>query len=408
MNYGGRFGDLWLLLTGLMLLVSVVAQQVSLFMVGAVLLATAGISRLWERYCLSRIEYSRTIAPARAFPGEAVELHITLVNRKPLPLAWLEVEDEVPDGIAFSGDVQLTSSFKTGRRLLGHLLALRWYERVIRTYRFTAPPRGYYSFGPLTMRSGDLFGLFSTERTQPAEDHLIVYPEVRPMAALGLPPRFLIGDMRLKRSLVQDPMRMVGVREYTPGDSIRQVHWRATARAQRLQVKQLEATTSLDLLIFLNVSTTVPDWLGVAPALMERAVTTAASVADHALAHSYRVGLYANANPPGSDQQLRIEVGRAGDQRLRVLEALAKVTGLATVSMEAFLRRETRSLPWGATLLIVTSVLPEGMLASLTRLRRAGRQVAVVYTGDAAAPGHFAGIPVYTTQWTDDGELELA
>lgn len=409
MNYSGRFGDLWLLLTIALVLVALVAQQASLFIVGGLLLATAGASRLWERYCLSRVEYTRTLTPPRAFPGETVELRVQVANRKPLPLAWLQAEDEAPMAAAFADTAQLAPSFKTGRQVLVHLLGLRWYERVTRTYRFTVQRRGYYAFGPVTLRSGDLFGLFSTERTLPAEDHLTVYPTVLPLAQLGLPPKFLVGDLRMRRALLRDPLRVVGVRDYAPGDSLRQVHWRVTARLQRLQVKQLEATTSLDLLLFLNVSTTVPDWLGVSPELLERAVTAAASVADHALAHGYRVGLYANTNPPGSDQQLRLPSSRGGGHRQKLLEALAQVSGLATLPMDAFLRRETRALPWGATLVVITAVLPQGMLATLARLRRAGRRVAVVSAGVEPAPSLAGGVPVYGIQWEEDGVgLQLA
>lgn len=395
------------MLTIAILVVAVTARQPSLFIIGTVLLVTAGVSRLWERYCLTRVEYTRTILPSRAFAGETVELRVRIVNRKPLPLAWLEVEDEVPAAVHFPPGTA-RASHKTGRAILRRMLALRWYESVTHTYRFTVQARGYFAFGPLTLRSGDLFGFFTTDRQVLDEQYLIVYPAVLPVEALGLPPRFLMGEVSQKRALIRDPLRVVGVREYAPGDTLRQVHWRATARMPTLQVKQLESSTSLDLLLFLNVSTTVPDWFGVAPELLEQAVTVTASLADHALNAGYRVGLYANTNLPRSDQQVKLAAASDAAHRQRVLEALAQVGGLSTVAMDSFLQRETRNLAWGATIVVVTAVAPEGLLAGLTRLRRAGRQVALVQVGDgelASVPG----IPVYrATAGEARGAVRLA
>ena len=44
-----------------------------------------------------------------------------------------------------------------------------------------------------------------------------------------------------------DPLRTVGVRDYHPEDSFRHLHWKATARAQQLQVRVFEPTTVTQL-----------------------------------------------------------------------------------------------------------------------------------------------------------------
>ena len=54
------------------------------------------VSRVWDRYCLVGLGYRRTLGQTRAFFGEEVPLTLEIVNAKPLPLAWLEIEDAVP------------------------------------------------------------------------------------------------------------------------------------------------------------------------------------------------------------------------------------------------------------------------------------------------------------------------
>ncbi|MBX6771625.1 MAG: DUF58 domain-containing protein, partial [Chloroflexi bacterium] len=79
-----------------LLVLSAIAHQLPLFLLSLTLLGAAGLSRLWERYCLAGLEYRRRFSTDRATFGETIDLEIEIVNRKLLPLAWLEIEDEIP------------------------------------------------------------------------------------------------------------------------------------------------------------------------------------------------------------------------------------------------------------------------------------------------------------------------
>src|SRR5919197_172342 len=187
-----------------------------------------------------------------------------------------------------------------GRRLLTMLMSVRWYERVRRHYRVLCSARGVHTFGPATVRTGDVFGLASQEMEVRDEEYLLVYPRIVSLDQLRLPAGNPFGDVPLRRQwLFEDPLRTVGVREYRPGDSPRRLHWKATARApgQQLQVKLIEPTTTNRLLVLLNVSTSGQNWSwqGYDPEALEAAITTAASVAQWAVDRGYLVGLAANA-----------------------------------------------------------------------------------------------------------------
>jgi uncharacterized protein (DUF58 family) len=80
------------------------------------------------------------------------------------------------------------------------------------------------------LRTGDLFGLVSRELDLDLTSVLVVYPRVVPVTALGLPARQPIGERRTRSWLFEDPSRLVGVREHRPGDSLRRIHWAASAR----------------------------------------------------------------------------------------------------------------------------------------------------------------------------------
>src|SRR5205823_12615047 len=88
--------------------------------------------------------------------------------------------------------------------------------------------------------------------------------------------------------------RVIGVRDYAYGDSLRRVHWKATARTMQLQSKVYEATTTHALVIFLNIMARLDAYYGIHPELQELATCAAASVTNWAIDQGYAAGLYAN------------------------------------------------------------------------------------------------------------------
>jgi uncharacterized protein (DUF58 family) len=350
-----------------------------LFVVALILLLVALVSRVWERYCLVGLGYRRSLEQTRAFFGEVVPLTVEIVNQKPLPLAWLEIEDTIPGGGLSLAPAHVGPSHIPGRRLLTTLLSVRWYERVRRHYRVTCGARGLHPFGPATLRTGDVFGLATQELTVPGEDYLLVYPKIISLEQLGLPASNPFGDAPARRQwLFEDPMRTIGVREYRPGDSPRHLHWKATARApgQALQVKLLEPTTTHRLHVLLNVSTSGQNWSwqGYDPDVLEAAITTAASVASWASERGFMVGLAANAKIFHSSAAVRLPPSRDPRQLMHVLEALATLVPMPTRAPDSLVELEARALAFGTTVVMVTAVANEALIDRLQRLRRGGHQ----------------------------------
>ena len=80
----------------ILLVLSLLTGQGLLALMCILLLLTAGMSRLWDRWSLVRVTYRRELSQSRAFPDDEVELIIRIDNRKPLPLVALTVRDIVP------------------------------------------------------------------------------------------------------------------------------------------------------------------------------------------------------------------------------------------------------------------------------------------------------------------------
>lgn len=387
-------GGAWLIITFVLLVAAILMRQAPILLVALLFFLVSGITRLWARYALERVEYSRHLASPRVFFGETVTLEIGVTNRKLLPLPWMHVQDEVPDGVVFLKGRTHPSS-KPTRAILANFLSLGWYRRLTYRYPVQCLRRGYFTFGPATIRSGDLFGFFQKTSTVKTLDRLLVYPRIVSLEELGLPSRDPFGDLRIRRHLFEDPVQVLSTRDYAYGDPLKRINWKATARLNRLQTRVFEPTTTVDLALFLDMRTAVPPRLGPSEQLLETAVITAASIASHALHQSYRIGLYVNEPYRETERMIKLPPSDHPEQELRVLEALAQVQGWPFMPVEELLNTEGRTLPWSATLAVITAAPLAPVLASLHRFRRVGRRVALIVVGGSGPRLNMDGIIMY-------------
>lgn len=387
-------GRAWLPITVVLLLAAVALEQALLLLVALIFFLASGIARLWARYALQRVDYGRHLSANRAFFGDTIVLDTRIANSKILPLPWVHILDEVPDELTFI-KVRTTPAFRKGRAHLSSFLSLGWYHRITRRYSVQCLRRGYFTFGPATIRSGDLFGFFHNETTEEKLDYLLVYPRIVPLEDLGIGSKAPFGDIRVRRHLYEDPVRVVSTRDYAPGDPLKHIHWKATARLRRLQSRVFEPTTTVDLALFLDVRTVEAPLWGRVEQLLETAVIAAASIASHAVQNGHRVGLYVNEPYLYSGGLIRLPSSDHPDQHQRVLEALAQVQGWPALPMEQLLNREARNIHGFATLAVITAEPSEQLLASLLRFRRAGRRVVLVTVGGQPGGSSPGGLPQY-------------
>ena len=404
-------GTYWPWIAGLLFFIGLIMHQVPLLLVSLLLLLVWGITRLWERYSLTRIEFQRRLSARRAFFGEEVILELDIANRKPLPLPWLEISEEIPLEVTLLTG-QTSPSPKTTRALITNLFSVGWYHRLRRRYRLRCGQRGCFTFGPTQIRSGDLFGFSRQEMRIDRVDRLTVYPRILPVVRPDIPSKQPLGDIRIRRHIFQDPILIRGVREYQSGDSLKRIHWKTSARLGRLQTKLFEPTTSVDMGIFLDVRTVPPPGWGTVTQLHELGIIAAASIASQAMAAGYRVGLYINQRRQFTGERIRIPPSQHTDQMVHILEALAQVhTSIESAPAARFVALESRNLPWGSTVLVITAAPTEALLATLLRMKRVGRSVVLVQVGGAAALSGRDGLPGYRvpddTPWPDMNELVL-
>lgn len=309
-----------------------------------------------------------------AFLGERVAVSLEISNPSWLPLPWLRVTESRPLELATSEQ-------------LGRVYALRPRERIQIAYELHCVRRGYYPVGPLTLSAGDFFGFSDARGREEARQYLTVYPRIIPLARLALPSRLPHGVLGATRRIFEDPARLRGVREYQPGDTLRRIHWKASAHADALLVKQFAPAISLESMVLLNLNSQEYHRQRIYSA-SEWAIVVAASVATFLESMRQAVGLASNgrdpllAGAPAASACPPAIPPRPGRPHLmKALEVLARVE--VADQSEPFVRwaqRLAASLSWGTTVLVITPAADEATCQGFHRLTRAGMNVVLLVT----------------------------
>jgi uncharacterized protein (DUF58 family) len=360
----------------LMFVVSVALRNSMLFLLDVTLLIIVFTSWLWGRYCLASVSYARRFVADRLFPGEETDFWIEVINAKPLPLTWLRAEDEIPAGLAV-----VYSNDHVQRRMLTNLFSLRWYERVRRRYRLRGEMRGAYDLDPALVTSGDLFGFRQRRAEIGSRQTVLVYPKIVAIDQLGLPPARPLGDYGADRRIVEDPWRIAGARDYQAGDSVRHLHWKATAHRGLLQTKLFDPSASPHWMVCLNTQTLERLYEGVIVDYLETAIVVAASIAHAGLEARRSVGLTSNSTIRASQHWAYVPASRHAQQNTHILEALAQLTHPPVITFDKMLRSAAPRFPFGASLFIVTPLITDAILDAVWEMRRAAHPLQLIAIG---------------------------
>lgn len=330
--------------------------------VAAVLAAWAWSSWSLPARAVAGLSGHRTL-PQRVLFGEPVD--ITLTIRAERGVAWLDSTDAVPFDLGTS--TRWVTSLRRGE------------ERVHRV-QLTAMRRGLHRIGPTVVAGGDPFGLRHVQRTLIPAATVLVYPRIVPIETLTAAAGAPLPMTRTRASLFEDPTRMIGVRDYRPGDAQRKIHWTASASAGTLLVKQHGPAIAREVVLVVDLARDSHPMPGRRRSA-EIAVTAAASVLHHlATVREEAVGIriVGRDTPTGESTVVEVTPGRDPARVNRMLEHLARSDVSGDVSLEALLL--PAGINFGSSVVVLTGAPSRAHVLGALRLIRLGVFVSVVTT----------------------------
>lgn len=335
------------------------------YLLGALLV----VSLIWSWLAVRWLGISRRTRTRRAQVGRNLEEVFVVTNRSVLPKLWLEIRDHSNMPGHHASHIVPA---------LGPRASYRWYVDTPCTVR------GEFTLGPVSISSGDPFGLFSSPRTLAATSRVIVYPRAIHVEHFELPMGVLSGGDAQRRRAQSITTNAAGVREYAPGDAFNRIHWATTARRERLMVKEFEIDPMVDIWMFVDFSSdslvedpnlrringtgaAIPNNGEIPPSTEEYAVVIAASLAKYFVEAERALGFAAYIPHREIHQP-----DRGNRQLLRILQSLAVARSFTSYSLAEMLTLETPYFTRGTTLVIITASLDTRWIAGAQILARKG------------------------------------
>lgn len=355
------------------------------------LAALVAMATLVLRRPAKLLSANRQMSPSVVGINQPVQIAVSLSWESWPGPGWVLAQDTLPDVCRALNPC-------------GQLFVAGSTSQAAFAYRITVQRRGYFPIGPVSVTSGDLFGLGQSKALGEECHFLTVHPKIIAVPPLRIASNRPIGDARSQKRMYEDPTLLAGVRDYAPGDTLNKIHWKTTARTGTLATKQCEPSTSVEVNLLVNFFNGDYPPRELEP---ELACTVAASVAARLVMDKNMVGMISNGWDTAwhyggrrKSEWLQVKPDKGQRHLTTLLSMLARLELSDGPELAQFLLKVQAQLPWTANTLIITHYLDENAALVLESLKRGGLELAaiIVSEGPYAEQSHdrvaALGIPV--------------
>lgn len=328
---------------------------------------------------LRSLSYKRYLNTRKVYEGETIELVEILRNIKLLPVPWLRVESRISPFLRF-GKQHSPEREISSDQYHKSVFFLAPFRQVTRRHTITCLHRGFYDIGSVALTAGDIIGMSVKSKQMRCACSVEVWPRLLSEEELSTPSTRWQGEMAVRRYIQPDPFLVANIRGYMQGDPLRDIHWRATARMDSLQVKVHDYTADPKVLVLLNAQTSEDQWadlMDYEQETIEQGIRIAATLCERAIRLGSEAGFASNAclhGEKGTGRTIYIPARRSADQLEQILSAMARMLIHREISFQTFLSNFQIS---GADILILSAYDSEGIRQRMRELEFMGNSVAL-------------------------------
>lgn len=322
-------------------------------------IVTIGLLYFWTRTVVKRLDFTQRALKEFAYVGDSFEIKTMVYNESFLPVPFVEIKNQMADYIS-------------GTAMPNSVVSLMPFDSKSIFDRVVCKYRGYYSFGPIDVNISDIFGLFSWNRKVKCEGFVSVFPKVIRLDKFSVKPMQTFGTVTTKQRADEDYSSISDIRKYYPGDSMKRIHWKVSAKKGNLHVKNFEMSGSSEAYIFLNLYHSSYNEVYRLDT-EEKAVECATAIIYYMLSKNIDTGFYS------SGQKLVYTRGRDLNEFKKFMEELIRVKSCGTIPMEDLLESKARLIPKGSSIVIVTPEVSGRLVEKIVELRETGYDVIIVY-----------------------------
>jgi len=222
-----------------------------LLVLAAILIGALLMQWRWTRRSIASVTVTRRL-PNEAFAGDPFSVRFRLTNHRRFLTTWMiRIEDQIERVRAPTNDQHRTQDSATS---LCGVAAIRAGQTESADYDCVITQRGRYRFGSIRVETTFPLNLFRCRKVIETSSEICVLPKLLNLRHHWTSSLFgrLGGAATTARQTGSSEGDFFGLRDWQQGDSTKWIHWRTTARLNKLAVRQLEQQQHFDLCIVVD------------------------------------------------------------------------------------------------------------------------------------------------------------
>jgi uncharacterized protein (DUF58 family) len=290
-----------------------------------------------------------TVEVERPTVLERDELEVSLTVSSETPVERLELVLVLPDGLEVVSGASAQS------------IRLGWEDERTLTLRLRCVRWGNYEVGDVRLRARDRLGLVAWEGRADRRTRVRVYPLPETLRRIVRPVATQLTSGNEVARQKGEGTEFADLREFAPGDRVRSINWRASARRNELVVNERHPERNADVILFLD---TFADARSAGRSTLDLAVRATSTLAERYLQRRDRVGLVSFGGV------LRwLTPGMGTTQHYRIVDALLQSEIVFNYAWKDVSVIPPRVLPAQALVVAVTPLIDDRAIEALADLR---------------------------------------
>ncbi|MCL2566240.1 MAG: DUF58 domain-containing protein [Defluviitaleaceae bacterium] len=202
---------------------------------------------------LKGIEFDYHSTKLLVEPDEEFDIITTLTNTKRRFVPFIKLDQAFPKELLIKDAAPTITSDARGYNRYIRTLYIMPRSKYIKRETAILPERGRYIFQGAYLRGGDFMGFNDQLKKYSILREVVVYPKTVPTGDIEIVMGGIMGDISVRRLVMEDPILVVGFREYSGREPMKAISWNHSARVGKLMVKQFDHTIDPAISVVLDV-----------------------------------------------------------------------------------------------------------------------------------------------------------
>ena len=199
------------------------------------------ISFIYVFYIYLRFKFKESVDNQFVIKGDRAHFNVKIVNKTRMIYPYVEI-------LFYGIDTVSTKHFKMKKAAV--------LPQASESYAFElkCEYRGYYEVGLKYIKIRDFLGFFSFKYRVSKPKYITVYPRIIILEAFPITINKISDVEGVLIGKEEDQITVSDVRKYAYGDSLKNIHWKLSAKKNEVMVKSFESTATIEATVVLDVT----------------------------------------------------------------------------------------------------------------------------------------------------------